>query len=248
MTRCPNRGQFTSSSHMFHPQGIEAQAQIRQGERKQSRRAKPRPVAAVLRRPVSRGVAPGPTEGGLSMNRKTILALMFVIAAAIAAFLLPANAPKAQAQPNCPSFHALIQAELFPENPLREGDVWGGNVYAYLGQEILLGRYSGNSGETSSRGWTNTGTTGSDVFDFGNGNAFTASAAHDVFPTPPGLMPEGVGGMYRAADKIVEGTGIFRNATGNLSVSGPFVVWGFDQPLPRGRWNGEVSGSVCGIQ
>lgn len=171
--------------------------------------------------------------------------ILLLVLSGTAVFLV-APAQTVQAQQACPQFHALIQAELFPENPVREGDVWGGPVYAYIGEQVLIGRYSGNSGIPSSHGVSNTGVSGSDAFDFGNGDVFIATARHDSFPMPPSLVR--VGGTYRAADKLTEGKGRFQNASGNLSVSGPFVLWDLDKPLPRGRWNGVVDGSICGIQ
>ncbi len=182
------------------------------------------------------------------MRRKTILALLFVCAVAFAAFFLPAPTQQVQAQQNCPSFHVLIQADLLvPELLLREGDVWGGYAHGYLGQDPLHGRYSGNNGETVVHGRVGMGS-GSDFFDFGGGNTLTAVETHATFPSPPGLWPLGAGGLYHAADKIAAGTGRFQNASGDLSFSGPFVVWDLDKELPQGRWAGEVIGNICGVE
>ncbi len=164
----------------------------------------------------------------------------------VPALLLLVPAAVAHAQ-NCENFHAVIQAELFPDSVLREGDVWGGNVYAYLGSQVLIGRYSGNNGDTTSHGMANSGV-GSDAFDFGDGNTFVATAAHSSFPTPPGWWPDMNGGSYRAADKLYSGTGIFEAASGRLAVSGPWLVWVADTGVLRGRWNGEVTGKICGLR
>ena len=181
------------------------------------------------------------------MRRKTILALIFVFTAAVAAFLLPAAGPKAQAQQSCPSFHALLQAELFPENPVRPGDVWGGNAYAFLDQndQALVGRFSGEDGEGSWQGKVGMGRGGSYAFDFGNGNTFTAGAIHATFPNPAGTYGFG---MYQSSWKIQEGTGRFANASGNLFTTGPYTAWSPDGEHVYGRWNGEVKGNICGVE
>ncbi len=182
------------------------------------------------------------------MKRKTTHGFIFVIVAVVAALFLHAPRLYAQAQENCLSFHVLIQADLsVPELLLREGDVWGGYAHGYLGLEPLHGRYSGNNGETLVHGRVGMGS-GSDYFDFGGGNTLTAVESHATFPSPPGLWPLGAGGLYRAADKIAAGTGRFQNASGNLSFSGPFVVWDLDKEIPQGRWAGEVVGNICGVQ
>ena len=186
------------------------------------------------------------------MRRKTILVMIFVIAAAIAAFLLPAAGPKAQAQQNCPSFHAILQAKLPVDVPLRPEDVgsWGGNIYAYLDQEPLVGIFSGNDGETSWHRWVGMGKGGTYKFAFGplaDNNTFTIVATQATFPNPPGKFP--IGGMYQAAWNIMEGTNRFQNASGNLFTKGPYLAWTFDNWVTvEGRFNAEITGNVCGVE
>jgi hypothetical protein len=179
------------------------------------------------------------------MRRKTILALIFVFAVAIAAFLLPALVrPKpALAQDPCQAFHAVLQEELPTDIQLRPGDTWGGGVYATLGQEVLLGLTSGNDGTQSIPGTTIISKGGSYKYDFGGGNTFTAEAN----TSPAQLLPHGpFFGKFRNSQRITEGEGRFQYASGNLELSGPFIIYSF-APL-HGRFNGEVSGNICGVQ
>lgn len=182
------------------------------------------------------------------MRWKTILALMFVCAVAAAAVFLTVPSQHAQAQQNCPSFRAILQAKLPVDVPLRAEDEgsWGGNVYGYLGQEVLVGLFSGNDGNVSWQGWVGMGKGGSYKFQFGDGNTFTAVATQATFPNPPGKFP--AGGVYQAAWKIAAGEGRFRYASGNLFTKGPYLVWDLDKPQPLGRFNAEITGNICGVE
>ncbi len=180
------------------------------------------------------------------MRRKIIFALLFVCAVGVAAFFLTAPGQHVQAQQNCPSFDALLQDQLLNfELLLRPGDVWGGYVHGYLGQEPLHGRMSGNDGNEVFRAHMGMGTGGSYFFDFGGGNTFTTFVTQATFPNPPGHF--GIA-RYNGAQKITEGTGRFQYASGNLLVMGPAVVWDLDKELPQGRWNAEVTGNICGVE
>jgi hypothetical protein len=57
-------------------------------------------------------------------------------------------------------------------------------------------------------------------------------------------------GSYKAKAGIVKGTGRFASVRGHLDIEGPFILWPDDNsPFGvYGRWNGEISGSVCGVQ
>jgi hypothetical protein len=49
--------------------------------------------------------------------------------------------------------------------------------------------------------------------------------------------------------EICRGTGKFAGASGNLNVSGPYILWLSDSIFGvDGRFNGVFSGSVCGVQ
>ena len=186
------------------------------------------------------------------MRRKTVLALLFVGAVAAAALFLPAPGQHAQAQQNCPSFHAILQGyfPLEPPLPLREGDGWGGNIYGYLGEEPLVGIFSGNDGNTTWHKWVGMGKDGTYKFAFGalaDNNTFTIAANQATFPNPPGKFF--VGGMYQAGWKSAEGTGRFQNASGNLSAKGPYLAYSLDGGNTwAGRWNAEITGNICGVE
>ncbi len=178
------------------------------------------------------------------MSRKTIFASIFVLTAALAAFLLPMLGPPAQAQQACTELRALGQATLPTPHPLLPTDVWGGDVYGNLGGQFVTGIFSGNDGNTMGHGVTNQGRDGSYTFVFGP-DSFTIEVPHAAWPFPPG---KGGLGYYRGAAKIVQGTGRFQNASGNLNWSGPFIVWTFDGENFHGRFNAEIRGNICGVE
>ncbi len=181
------------------------------------------------------------------MSRKTTITLVLVSAVAVAAFLLPALRPRAQAQQACTPFRAIGQAELPTPVPLNPDDTWGGYVYGTLGGEFLSGIVSGNDGNTFGHGVTGMGTNGSYTFVFGT-DSFIMEVAHAAWPFPPGKAGMG---DYRGAAKIVEGsgTGRFEYASGNLNWTGPFIVWTPDGGVTwQGRYNAEIRGNICGVE
>jgi hypothetical protein len=178
------------------------------------------------------------------MRRKTILALIFVFAAAVAAFLLPVLGPRAQAQQGCTEFRAIAQATLPTPHPMKADDTWGGDVYGTLGGQFLSGIFSGNDGNQSWQGAGGTGKDGSYTFVFGS-DSFTMEV-HAAFGFPPGKV--GLGD-YRGSAKIVPGTGTgrFQYASGNLEWAGPFIVWSQGENF-YGRFNAEIRGNICGVE
>ena len=185
------------------------------------------------------------------MKLKMLVSVLGALAVTVATLLpLPTVGPKAQAQQSCLSFHALLQARLFPDDLLRPDDAWGGDIAAYLGQEFLHGYASMNDGSETWRRWVGMGSETSNLYDFGNGNTLIVSSIHSTFPTPPGHGSSAttIVGQYQASGKIMSGTGRFQNASGTLNISGPWLAYDLDKPLPHGRWNGEVNGNVCGVQ
>jgi hypothetical protein len=186
------------------------------------------------------------------MTRKAVFALIFVLVVAVATVFLTAPGQHVQAQQNCPSFHGIIQARfpLEPPLPLRDGDGWGGNIYGFLDDEPLVGVFSGNDGSVSWHQWVGMGKGGTYKFAFGpiaDNNTFTIIATQATFPNPPGKFF--AGGTYQAGWKIAEGTGRFQNASGNLHANGPYLVSTTDGWVTVfGRWNAEVTGSICGVQ
>jgi hypothetical protein len=180
------------------------------------------------------------------MGRKITICLIFAFAVAVAVLLLPAAA---QAQGQCTEFRAIGQATLPSPYSLLVGgpNVWGGDVYGSLGGEFLSGIFSGNDGTSYEHGVSNVGTNGTYVFNFGPDGSFTMNVSHAAWPFPPGKV--GLGD-YRGTAKIVQGSGRFATAAGNLEWRGPFIVW-LDNNSPfgvQGRYNAEIKGFICGVQ
>jgi hypothetical protein len=158
-------------------------------------------------------------------------------------------------QNGCVAVQALGQSYLGFEHPLHQGDVWGGEVYLTLGgQEMLMGIFSGQDGtdvwngqnDMMGKGKDGTYTYAFNMREDGTyADTFTTEATNAVFPNPPGKSGFG---HYQAAHKIVSGTGRFRNASGNILVAGTYVVfpWAGGTSF-GGRWNGDISGKICGV-
>lgn len=178
------------------------------------------------------------------MRGKTIIALTFVFAIAVAAFLLPALRPRAQAQQACTEFRALGHGTLPTTHPLSPDDTWGADVWGTLGGQFVSGFVTGNDGNTFGHGVTGMGTSGSYTYVFGT-DTFVVEIAHAAWPFPPGKL--GLG-YYRGAGKVVQGTGRFHNASGNVDWEGPFIVWTPDGENYYGRFNPEIRGNVCGVE
>ena len=196
--------------------------------------------------------------------KRISLMLGFLLTLAVGAFLWPALGSQAQAQPGCKSFAAIGQATLPSATPFvgLPVDIWGGPLYVMLGGEFLSGIaiLSGNDGVDTWRGAIGQGRGGSYTVGvnctapvnpgsvYACADAFTYQVPNSVFPSPPGKT--GLMSYIGNTAKIVGGTGRFQGATGNLNVRGPAVVWD-DLASPigvSGRWNPEISGTICGIQ
>ena len=169
--------------------------------------------------------------------------------------LLALSATAAWAQ-DCVAARGLGHATTPPEVALHDNDVWGGTICLTLnGQEVLIGVWSGQDGVTvwhSPRESMGVGKGGSDTFAFNRQpdgtyrDTLTTFATNATFPAPPGQIGFG---SYQASHKIVSGTGRFRNATGTLLCTGPYV-W-----LPAaggttdvGYFNLEISGNICNVE
>ncbi len=172
-----------------------------------------------------------------------ILFLGFGVALAVA-FLLPAVGSRVQAQSACMEFRAVGQAILPTPHPLKPDDVWGGDAYGTLGGQFITGIFSGNDGIGNEHGVPGMGRDGLYTFVFGT-DSFTMVVHHATWPFPPGKV--GLG-YYRGTAKIMQGTGRFQNASGNLDWAGPFIVWTPDEVNYYGRYNAEIRGSICGVE
>ena len=190
------------------------------------------------------------------MKRKSVLAMTSVLAFAVGAILLIASSPQVQAQQSCMAFRGIAQTTLPTSYPILPTDVWGGPIYASLGGEVLLGGLAGNDGDPSRHGGR-AGTyrvdlcpappPGAPIVPLTCSDSFTYEVTNAVFGFAPGKA--GLGNYIGNSAKIVSGTGRFLNASGNLNISGPYILWP-DSASPftvSGRWNGEFSGTICGV-
>jgi hypothetical protein len=140
-------------------------------------------------------------------------------------------------------------------NQFEPTDTWGGPVYGTLDGEFLEGGMSGNDGTAYGddkvsvfRGGRYkvclaSGSTWGGPGDCADSFTYEAEAVV-IWPTSNSL------GSYKAHARIVKGTGRFASAGGYLNVVDPFILWpDVDSPFGvLGRWNGEISGSVCGAR
>jgi len=85
------------------------------------------------------------------------------------------------------------------------------------------------------------------IWDFGSKGTVTfVQQSPAIYQIPPGTV---VFGNYRVTFRITGGTGRFAQVSGTFSEIGPYMVW-FESPtdlLPQGRYNAEVSGTICGV-
>ncbi len=83
---------------------------------------------------------------------------------------------------------------------------------------------------------------------FGVNGSITIETQHAAYPNAPGKSGFG---YYQALTKVVEGTGRFQNASGNLTLAGPYLLWPLNPAAPvaglDGRWNAVMSGRICGV-
>jgi hypothetical protein len=183
------------------------------------------------------------------MKRMSIPVMSFVLTLAVSALLLSMAGPPAQAQSSCTPFRGIVQGILPSPSPFDPSDVWGGTIYLNLNGEVLSGPMNGNDGAPAQHG--------------GRGGVYKAylcpkglpcadSITYEVPNSVFGFAPGKVGlGEYKGnSARIISGTGRFEGATGNLNSGGPYVLWE-DATSPfgvRGRWNGELAGSLCGVR
>jgi hypothetical protein len=190
------------------------------------------------------------------MKQKSVIALTFVFALAFAAVLLPVPGAQAQAQPGCKAFHGIIQGTLPTANQFAATDTWGGPVFASLAGEFLSGGMSGNDGTQYGQGAVSILKGGVYKVCFASGPVW--GGPNDCLDSFTYVVPQAVViwpaanwlGNYKATANIVKGTHRFASASGHLDVAGPFILW-TDTNSPfgvSGRWNGEFSGSICGVQ
>ena len=154
-------------------------------------------------------------------------------------------------QNNCQELRAIMPWRLSFTATTPSIFTWNGSSFLSLGrQELLITDYvlpPGPPPVQSHHGIVgmDRGMTGK--WDFGSKGTVTfEQQSVAVYPALPGAV---IFGNYRTTFRITGGTGRFANATGNFSETGPYFVW-FESPsdpLPQGRYNGELSGQICGV-
>lgn len=158
--------------------------------------------------------------------------------------LLVLPVPSAWAGDNCQAFRALLRGAYPTPVHLRDGDTFGGGIWASLGgQELLFGQFAGNDGTETDHGMMILAKGGSYKYDFGANGTFTTEITTAVGTFPPGKI--GIG-YYMGTAKIARGTGRFQSASGNIQVTGPFLGW-FEGENLEVLWNAELSGTICNV-
>ncbi|MGB0043010.1 MAG: hypothetical protein WCF61_03360 [Terriglobales bacterium] len=193
------------------------------------------------------------------MKRKSVVAVTFVFALALALVLPIVPGSQVQAQQSwqsCKAFHAFVQGSLPTSNQFAPTDTWGGPIFVNLDGEFLQGGLSGNDGTEYPHGPVSIFKGGeyklclTSAAAWGGPNDCSDSFTYKV-PRAVVVWPDGkLLGSYKATANVVKGTGRFASASGHLEIEGPFILW-TDPNSPfgvSGRWNGEFSGSVCGVQ
>jgi hypothetical protein len=180
---------------------------------------------------------------------------------------------------NCQSLRLLLQADLnlfVPPDPLpadwlppapqsQPGVIswgWAGTVRGFLGTEPMNGilYYLPPTEGTVQHGQTGHEMSNVAALDFGDKGKFETVADGAVFQMSPSISPHMVYppdtgfGHYSATVKIDSEKSA--GATGNISISGLFLVNGPTSPpillgdntvilLGLGIWNAEIAGKVC---
>jgi hypothetical protein len=168
---------------------------------------------------------------------------IIVKASAALAALLVLSAPAVRAQDNCQSFRAIIPLTF----DINAG--WAGPVYAVIGSEVLIGKWSMDAAPQTSCGAASCQDAGGQSrIDFGGSGLFNPGDTVTVeLQTAMYNLPDGFG-VYRAMWKIVGGTGRFTQASGVGFESGPFVAWVDAKNIPQGQYIGEISADICGVK
>jgi len=176
---------------------------------------------------------------------------IFASAPALTAVILVMSGHAARGQNNCQELLALMPWRLSFTATTPSIFTWNGPTFVSLGrQELLITDYvlpPGPPPDQSHHGIVgmDRGLTGK--WDFGSKGTVTfEQKSVAVYPAHPGTV---IYGNYRTTYRITGGTGRFAGATGSFSEAGPYFVW-FESPsdlLPQGRYNAELSGTICGV-
>jgi hypothetical protein len=190
------------------------------------------------------------------MKRISVVALTFMFSLAFALVLL-IIVPDSQVQAqSCKAFHAFVQGSLPTPNQFAPTDTWGGPIFVNLDGEFLQGGLSGNDGTEYPYGPVSIFKSGeyklclTSAPAWGGPNDCLDSFTYKV-PQAFVIWPAGKSlGSYKATANVVKGTHRFASASGQLEIAGPFILWA-DPNSPfgvSGRWNGDLSGRICGVK
>lgn len=172
------------------------------------------------------------------MSHRTIARASVTLAA-----LLVLAAPVIAAEDNCQSFQAIIPLTF----DVNAG--WAGPVYAVMGSEVLIGKWSTDvAPQTSCDAASCQDTGGRSRMDFGGSSLFNPGDTVTVeLETALYDLPDGYG-TYRAVWKIVGGTGRFAQVSGVGFESGPFAAWADAKDVPQGQYLGAIRADLCGVK
>ena len=162
--------------------------------------------------------------------RLSIKFFSVLVAVAAISFLIWPSAGPSQAQSNCTSFEALGQMLIPTTQPLGAGHRWGGNVYIKMGDEYLRGLISGEDGTVVRQPNTGHGKNGLYIigFDCVAGTPTWTCTDTINIEVPNSIFGPGapIFDQYQGNSAYINGgTGRFEFATGNTTVSGPYIVW-----------------------
>jgi len=192
------------------------------------------------------------------MIRKSVIAFTFVFVLACAAIFSPVAGSQVQAQQNwqnCKAFHAFVQGSLPTTNQFAPTDTWGGPIFVNLDSGFLQGGLSGNDGTEYPHGPVS-------IFKGGEYKLCLTSAsawggASDCLDSFPYKVPRAV--VVWPAGNSLAATRPREYCARNPSIRVCFGANGDRRPIHSldrcqqsvwrsGRWNGEFSGRICGVQ
>lgn len=187
--------------------------------------------------------------------RGVISVVLALFVATAASILIWSNVGSTQAQSNCKSFDALGQMVIPTTKPLAPGHRWGGNIYIKMGDQYLHdGLISGEDGTVVRRPNTGHGKDGLYIIGFdcvaGTTNWMCADTINIAVPNAIFGPAAPVFDQYQGNSAYINGgTGRFENASGNITFSGPYIVWATGSMPPfNGRFNPEMNGQICGVE
>ena len=153
-----------------------------------------------------------------------------------------ATAAVAAAGEKCQTMRGVLQSYLDPAQKL-----WVNEIHALVDETTMVtGAMTPiiRASTTIDRG-IGVDAGGVSLWEFGADGTLTTEGGIGLHLRPaPG--PQGFG-LYRGMGKIVDGTGMFKKATGTVVFEGSWVLWFLpgDPPTPQGRWNADVTMRIC---